>query len=432
MNSLKKSHWSECKHLIKKVNRPFYQLLSGVNPQDDIPIYIAEYRYGESIGAKTAVFLPDNKGNTLQLGSNHTPSEILNDLGYGMHSFPLGMIVKNYCEWFYNGSDESSSGITFPFAIQGEGTIFNKDIIFQEEEGVENSTLSVCSGSRSAFMLGNIGSRLNHENLREHFEIQETPPKNHYEHFNIFKIISESSDWNTKLIYFSKKWIDEIKNNPNWVHIKLYLSEQMRNKAGKDLFNFSYNNLFMTANKVNKFRPTPFLVDTAKVIFNIAANQGCAHAPATDESKLPLKTIQNIYKEIYELKYNPTIMVPATISQSNKIIYYSLQIPSTEIATFKIKLNNSTIKELEALKNILTAYVQEFAQPESPCYGSLLYHTSRKLNLDFFHNSPTVKGINNSEAVLSDERFVFSYDLPGEFARDAKFFRGCIKIQIND
>lgn len=124
-------------------------------------------------------------------------------------------------------------------------------------------------------------------------------------------------------------------------------------------------------------------------------------------------------------------MVPATISQANKTVYYSLQIPSAKVTTFKIKLNNSTIKELEALKNILGAYVLEFSHPDSPCYGSLLHHTSKKLSLDFFHNSPTVKGINNSDSIKSDKRFLFSYEKPSDFARDAKFFRGCIKISTD-
>lgn len=428
MNSIKKSHWDECRHLIKKANKAFYDLLSEMKPSNKMPIYIATYTYGETIGSKTKFFIPDNTGGTFQLGSKDTPSEIMKDLGYGMHSCPLGMIINNYCEWFSSDKEEKDTNATMPFAIQGVGTIFNKEVVFKEEEGVENSTLSVCSGSRSAFMLSNIGSRLNHEKLREHFDIQETPPKNHYEHFDIFKTITKNDGWHTTLIFFSKKWIDEIKKNRQWSHVRLFLSEQMRKKAGNDLFSFSYNDLFMSAQKVNKFRPTPFLVDTAKLIFNIAANQGCAHAPATDESKLPLKSIQKIFKELYELKYNPTVMVPSTLSQSNKTVYYSLQIPSTKVTTFKIKLNNSTIKELDALKDILMAYTKEFTHEESPCYGSLLYKTSKNLSLDFYHNAPTIKGIDTSDSIQEDERFLFSYDTPGEFARDAKFFRGCIKI----
>lgn len=430
MNSIKKSYWSECQTLIQNSSPEFHKLLSAVDPSDEMPIYIASYKYGETIGSKTKVFLPDSKSGTYLLGSSDTPNYIQRDLGYGMHSFPLGMIISNHCEWYYDDDDEI--GTTYPFVIQGRGAIFNKHIVFQEDECVENSTLSVSSGSRSAFMLANIGSRINHDRLRESYDIQESPPKHHSEHFNIFKTITDNSNWHTTLLFFSKKWIDEIKKNQEWVHIKLYLSEQMREKQGRDLFNLSHNNLFMSAKKVNKFRPTPFLVDTAKIIFNIALNQGCAHSPAIDNSKLPLSEIQQVYREIYELKYNPTVMIPSTLNQADKIVYYSLQIPSTKINTFKIKLNNSTIKELDALKDILLSYISEFTDPQSRCYGSPLYNACLNVNFDFYHNAPTIKGIKISDELQSDSRFMFSTTPNGEFARDGKFFRGCIKIDLNN
>ncbi len=426
MNSIKKSNWDECKEYIQSSNPEFYKLLSDVSPSSNMPIYIATYAFGENVGSKKDVFIPNNHGGTIKLGDKETPPEIMRDLGYGKNSLPLGMMITNFCEWYKYDKETDE---TFPFAIQGNGTIFNKQIVFQEEEGVMNSTVSICSGSRTAFMLPNIGSRINHERIREAFNIYSAPPKHPKEHHQIFKGILKDSNWHSKLIFFSDKWVNEINNNPKWVFIKLFMSEQIRKNSGKDIGSSLYNDLFMTANKINKFRPTPFLIDTAKVIFNIAMNRGCGFAPATDEKKFPLKEIQDAYQNTYEIKYTPTIMVPSTLSQGENAVYYSLQQPSSKINTFKIKLNNSTIRELEALKDIINAYKNEFMYDSEDCYGSDLYKSCHNLNLDFYHNQPNVNGINHSEIIIkNDKRFEFSNYIQSNFSTDSKFFRGCMKI----
>jgi len=426
MNSLKVASWNECKTLIKSSNPEFYNLLADISPSNNMPIYIAKYSYGEVIGDKTDVFLPDEKGGTFKLGNPDTPTDLMQHIGYGRNSIPLGMVISNFCEWYTKDPETKDA---YPVAIQGEGTIFNKQIVFQEAEGIENSTISVCSGSRTAFMLPSIGSRINHERIKQIFNLSIPVPKHHQDHHKIFKGIVKSSTWHSTLLFFSEKWINEIKNNEKWVFIKLFLSEQMRQASGKDIYNSFYNDLFMTAKKVNKFRPTPFLVDSAKAIFNIAMNRGCGTTPAIDESKIPLKEIQRAYKEVYELPYTPTIMVPSRLSQSNNTVYYSLQQPSTKINTFKIKLNNSTIRELDALKDILKAYQDEFTKEKGTCYGSELYKTCKDLTLGYYHNLPSIKGIIHSKKIIdSDERFSFSYSNHTNFPIDAKFFKGCIKI----
>ena len=426
MNNIKESNWDDCKIAIKDSSPELYKLLSQVSPSNSMPIYIATYAYGETIGDKTNMFIPNEKGGTTKLGSVNTPNNLMRNIGYGKNSLPLGMVISNFCEWYTRDAETKD---VYPVAIQGKGTIFNKQIVFQEAEGIENSTISMCSGSKSAFMLPNIGSRINHERIKDAFNLSIPVPKHHQEHHKIFKGISKDSTWHSTLLFFSEKWINEIKNNDKWVFVKLFLSEQMRQASGKDIYNSFYNDLFMTAKKVNKFRPTPFLVDSAKAIFNIALDRGCGTTPATDESKIPLKEIQKAYQEIYELPYTPTIMVPSLLSQSNNTLYYSLQQPSTKINTFKIKLNNSTIRELDALKDILRAYQDEFTKEKGTCYGSNLYKTCKELTLSYYHNLPSIKGIVHSNTIIeNDDRFSFSYSNPLNFPVDAKFFKGCIKI----
>jgi hypothetical protein len=125
MDSLKKIYWNDIKHQILSVNKKFYELIENTNSNLIMPLYLAEYSYGELLGSKKEVYLPINSSEYIVLGDNKTPNEIMRDLAYGMNSFPLGMILNNFCEWY---SIDEVEGEVFPFAIQGPGTIFNEDM----------------------------------------------------------------------------------------------------------------------------------------------------------------------------------------------------------------------------------------------------------------------------------------------------------------
>ena len=434
MSKIYKTDWDNVKDLIKKSNRYFYELIERTSPSSKLPLYLAEYAYGDIIGSKKDVYLPDDNGLLYKLGSKNTPFDIMGDLGYGKNSFPLGIILENYCEWFYQ--DEASKE-NFPFAIQGEGTIFNQQIIFEEDMTVENNTISVSSGAKSLFMLPYIGSQSNHERIKTALNVSLPAPKTTAEHYDLFReILGKSSNtWVSKIVYFSEEWIQQIKHNETWLRVKYFFSENLRKRCSSDLYNSFYNDLFLTTESINRYRPTPFLVDTAKYIFSIAMGQGLGFKPATDNKLLPVNYIQEAYSEHYQLPYTPTIMVPGTLDEKNDSIYYSLQHPSTKINTFKITMNNSTYRELVTLKNILLSYKNSFMSEKSNCFGSELYHACNQIDLAFYHNKPSdnTNGILHSKNMVNlDERFNYSATPDSLFSADAKFLRGCIKLSRNE
>jgi hypothetical protein len=432
MNTLVKKNWEEVKHTIKKSNKVFFELIENIAPNNKLSIYLAEYSYGEQIGKKNIVYIPDNKGGTHVLGDRDTPNDVLQDLDYGKNSFPLGIIIENHCEWYYQ--DEVSHD-NYPFAIQGEGTIFNQQIIFKEDITIENNIISVCAGAKSIFMLPYIGCQTNHDRLVNRFNLSIPAPKRHQDHSNLFRMLLSSDnivhDWTSKILFFSQEWIGEIRTNKNWLPVKHYFSENLRKKLASNIYNSFYNDLFSMTEKINYFRPTPYLIDTSKYIFSIAMGQGIGYQPAINNKLLPLEKIQNIYQNIYQVSYTPTIMVPGILNNENNSMYYSLQLPSTKINTFKKGLNNSTYRELIALKNILFSYKSDFASSKSKCYKNDLYWACINTKFEFYHN----KALNNKDGIShsvkiehDDFRFKHSYMGKSNFSANAKFFRGCIKI----
>ena len=112
-------------------------------------------------------------------------------------------------------------------------------------------------------------------------------------------------------------------------------------------------------------------------------------------------------------------------------VYYPLQCPFAKINTFKTNQSNSTLTELETLKNVLMAYQAEFTEKNGAAFGSPLYHVSKDTKFSFYHYQSTNNhGIKNPvELQDSDKRFSFSYcNDTAAFASDAKLFRGCVRL----
>jgi hypothetical protein len=430
MSWIIKTNWSEVKENVKHCNKRFFELIENINPDNSMPLYLAKYDYGKTIGAKNNFFIPNENSGESCLGLGHLPNYIEKDLGYGKDSSPLGLIIDNYCEWSYE-----ESGKSFPFAVQGEGIIFNQQILFQEEQSVENNTISLHSGAKSIFMLPNIGCQIHHKKIKLALGIETEVPKEHSDHYNLFREIiyktGHYKEWKSSILFFSDIWVYEIINNPRWLPVKFYFSENLRKRYSSDLYNSFYNDLFMTTVSVNKHRPTPYLMDTAKYIFNIIMGKGIGYIPAQNSKLFPIDLIQEIYHDIYQLSYIPTIMVPSTFSQNTNYVYYSLQQPSKKINTFKIRMNNSTYQELVMLKKILRSYLNEFTSADSKCFGSDLYKFCQNINLSFYHNKPTDPNdqiLHTKDISVADAHFLNAKFDKADVSNDAKFFRGCLSI----
>lgn len=431
MNSIARVSWNEIKDKVKTVNPSIYEVIEQIKPDEGMPFFLARYDFGQHFGIKNHAYLPSSSGKMERIDSNRTDNEIFRHLGYGRNSLPLGIILDKFCEWHYFGEGDR----IFPDCVQGPGAIFNMQIVFDEDKTVDNNVLSVSSGALSSFMLPTIGCARKHARIQKYFNVTVPAPKSPYEHHRIFTDIlqdkSTQTNWHSQILYFSEQFIDEVKNNDRWLKLKLYFSEALRKKLTQNTYDASCNDLFLSAKKINRFRPTPFIMDTAKYIFNICMGSGIGVKPAVDDQHLPVQELQKIYSECYGLEYTPTLMAPASLGDQSGSIYYPLQCPFSKINTFKTNQSNSTLTELDTLKNILLAYQDEFTEENGDAYGSPLYRVSKATQFSFYHyKSSGVGAIKNPlELLEEDDRFAFSHCVEkAEFAGDAKLFRGCVRI----
>jgi len=428
-----KTTWKEVSNEIKVVNKDFYHLMEPFSELKH-PVYIAKYNYGEYFGRKSSVYLPGKKGLYL-LGGKETPNEIMRDLGYGKDSLPLAIILDKFCEWT---KVDPITKKTYPAAIQGPGTICNKGIIYKTDLTTENSCLSAASGSQSAFILPDIGNNKYHKNIQSEFNIDYPAPKSYHEHSGLFKEMlfnsSSTSDWTSKILYFSEDWINEIANNNECYKIReyflmdLWVGGMRSNPFSND------DNPFIFSNIANDLKPTPFYVDSSKFIFNIMLGAASGFIPSTNNKYLPLKEIQDIYTNCYRINQTPTVMVPSYLSKNNPV-YYSIHHPSTPINSFKGSKSNSKYQELASLGEIINTYHSDFKLGDK---SSPLVNGCLSSSFNYYHHKAETLSTKEKEVIIhsskllqdQDDRFNFSYDKPLHFHHEAKFFRGCIKIKL--
>ena len=118
MEELKKLYWENIKHDIRKVDNEFAKLVDERSPDEEYPLYISSYKYGETIGDNLGTILKSKKGEIYRLGDQSTPNDILENLGYGISNSPLMMILDKKFEWYIFDQTNQSS---FPIYIEGPG-----------------------------------------------------------------------------------------------------------------------------------------------------------------------------------------------------------------------------------------------------------------------------------------------------------------------
>ena len=438
---MEKVFWDDLKKNIKKIDSQLEEIISSLSPGNDYPLYISSYNYGEMIGDHFGLLLKDSDNNPYRLGSDNTPKEIMKDLGYGKINAPLMMILDKQFEWEVF---DQRINLRFPIYIEKPGYFIGIKSLLEhtpETKTYLSSSIMLCSaGSRNTFMLPNIGNQRNHDYLQRKLNIDPSPPKNYSEHWRIFQQLSakdNSCSWKAKALIFSRKWVDSLKNDPEWIHLKQYLTEKMVLGAGIDKNKFFYDLAFSRAEKLSNNSCSTYTNEVCKHLFGIALGNNIGFKPAEDSIALPLTEIQNIYRDIYKIKQTPVIMEPATAQTSNKPVYYSLQTNTLTSAEKKNKNESRALSNLIKIEGIMKKYINAFnnESPDAHFIGTTIHAIAKSINISYHHyqsadSDNVIKGI--QDIIQNDCRFNCPDNTEEtNFPYDAKFSRGCFRIKTD-
>ena len=432
-----KQTWLQVREDVAKVNPELASVIDSTDPGRDMLVYRVAYPYGSEILKEGKFYLPDKKGGLISI--SETSSEIANDLNYNLNSNPMSLSLKNTMEIFTINKD----GLTLPYSIVNPGSFFGTWRILSESLSGTPCfhpafKWDLTAGGRSVFLLPKVTEFIKHNRLMREMGLSLPPPKNFNEHWNVFKAIvnqkNNNPTWQTELLLFSKKWIDEI----NTAKYKPLLDFMLRQGwRGSEFWRnqFLWDLIYYHIQENTFHMPNPYITNTVKHLLMIAVGALPGFSLSLNNKLAPVETIQDAYLNYYELKdYFPTIMEPAYIAEKdNRPVYYSLQYPALLQYSPKSNKHSSAIHDLELIKNLLDEYLIKLSKPELNLFGTPYFDLGGSVRFNFYHSKEQKNaGIISTKELSTQDRNFDALNRPVssnyKFPSDCSFICGCVKI----
>ncbi|MFO0319992.1 MAG: hypothetical protein ACK5Z5_06280, partial [Neisseriaceae bacterium] len=350
---------------------------------------------------------------------------------------PLGIVISKNSEFYL-----PTGRRIMPHKIATPGYLFGLSRILDNVSRGDNKTPSGLSsfiwdlnaGARSIFMLPKISDNLGHNKLIKKYSLVASKPASLDDQWAVFKELAErtNSNWRAEVLFFGNKWLEKL-SEPEYARLVVYLSGKYR--MAQDMWHNvqGWQATFSKIEYENRLSSySPYTLDTARHLFNVATNGAPGFRPAIDDSSAPIAMIQRVYTSDYGLKNNhaPIVMEPSQFSSKvfSQPVYYSLNyatLPQFNPETFKGITNINLIKEVQSVVEVYQkAILNDSSNPNLP--PSLL-RVAQNVEFSFFHNDPsTYASIKNSETIPDeDKRFVSDR---GDFSNFGAFLKGCVRI----
>jgi hypothetical protein len=427
--------WNEIRNSVMEVNQELAQVIDDLNPDSEYKIFEASYRYGDLILNEGRFFLPLKNGSTVPLEHRDVPTHLKKNLQYS--SAPIGLISKNTVEVFIECGLDVIPLVTFE-----SGRILG---LLETLDPVGAYCLryiwSSCAGARSVCMLPKISDKVSHSRLQKDFNLTLDAPTNYFEHFNVFRELSRSSDflndsWRMKILFFSENWLSLEPFNEYLRRYMIKNSSYARNKATFDvLWHFFSKELTFIGKK-----PNPYILDTLKHVVKILIGVSPGYAPVLDDvTRGPFYEIQKIYLESYRLSSVPTIMVPYHFdieSSESQPVFHSMNNPSMFETIPKMRETESLITDLVQTSSLFKNFYELGKSGKLRIEKTILEKVFNQTELLFYHANPNNSyfGIRQSQDIpKADKRFsalqCLKKDHSLKFSDNGEFVKSCILIR---
>jgi len=288
-------------------------------------------------------------------------------------------------------------------------------------------------------MLPKISDKASHNKLIREFNISCDAPTSILDHWEVFSSIVKHPDfgskWRVELLFFSKKWFNDLSDNV-WVKFRNYLlnrvwlhSEFKRNRIVWDF-------IFSMVKENKNIKSDPYLTNIVEHLLYVAAGEFPGFSPAIDDRSGPIARLQEIYLNVYGLKdYAPIIMEPNffSINNESRPVYYSLQHPTAMEFSQKSNKRASAIDYLYLTNLTLSKYISELLYGGYNLEDAILYKIIKKTNFSCFHSNidKPITGIHDSQEIPREDMF-FLDRLPScrgkRFPISNTFLKGCVRL----
>jgi hypothetical protein len=250
-------------------------------------------------------------------------------------------------------------------------------------------------------------------------------------HWQLFRSIAAANNdpWYNEMLFFSKSWFSHV-NDPNWGPFYLYIMGEAIKKLSFVRDNLRWQFIFSRIHEDKFARYPEYVISTVKHLFAIGSSALPGFAPVTNEKAIPLKSLQQIFHDIYQLEYLPVIMGPISPNLKCQDLYYSLQYP-TLIDSAPRLARSSNIEILKQIAHVANRCFEHFKDPNYAQVLPMLHNFACKGAFEYYHHLAGGDGLIQSSPALftHDSQFALATDYHDlDFPINAGFLKGCIKI----
>jgi hypothetical protein len=426
------SRWKDVRESVHKLNPKLSHIIDELNPSDKFTFYRIKYNFGDEILQNAGLYLPTKSG-LISIKDSRVDTHIQDNLGYNFGSNPVGMLLEHSVELFIASADR-----IIPYAIIQPGHVFGTWRILDTKVSYCPPTFiwGMTAGARSLFMLAKISENASHLHLSKKLHIKIEKPKSLVDHGKVFREIANSNDfkepWQVEFLFFSKKWFEQL-HDKGWEKFKLYLLDAAWQSSSYWRNEYVWNYVFSLIQQNRNIKPPTYIANIVKHLLAIGVGAMPGFRPAFDDTLGPIKRLQEIYINEYNLKdYAPIIMAPSNFSlKDTSPIYYSLQYPTTIEFALKSSERTSAMTDLYLVSSLLKKYLKEIQTGKLNIAETPLESFAQKAKFDFFHNNVTDYTDFKESALIPKEDNAFglaSTDENKNFPKNSSFLNGCIRI----
>jgi hypothetical protein len=423
--------WTEVREEFYRKNPELGKIIDDLSPSKEYTLFKAKYPYGSEILKAGELNLPINRG-LVSIRSNQLNSKIHEKLAYNLNSNPVSMILKNSAEIFMVLENN-----TIPlYGLVKPGKVFGTWRVLNPHTSHNPAFIwDMTAGARSVFMMPKISEQMRHNRLRREFDMAVETPKSLLDHWEIFRALANSERfgeaWETEILFFSKIWFDKL-DDEKWLKFKCYLLESAWSGSEFLRNQFIWNVAFSLIQKYRNIKPNPYIADTVKHLLGMGIGSLPGFSPSIDDSAAPVKRLQEIYVNIYQLAYAPVIMEPHNLSLNvSRPIYYSLAYPTTMEFSPKSRLDSSKISDVYEIKSLLAKYIAELSENDLNLAHTPISDLAKMVQYDFFHtDNEQYPSIKSSKLIPKEDSYFqkIPYGSDKEFPENSSFIKGCIRI----
>ncbi len=427
MASIKSVSWKDIRAEVRTKNLEIAAIIDEIDPDDSFKLYVGTYSYGEYI-VKDGVFVfpPIIESTSL--------NELKSELGYNYAANPVSLILQNTLEIFYIINQCS---IPFLYGLVAPGSIMSTWKVISDPEAHTPAFLwDVVSGARSLFMLSKISDTAGNKRLKKHFNLLTTnKPKTFLSQWEIFREIlaheSINKKWETKILFFGKKWFEKI-NNARFKELHLYLLKKAWRGSNYFRNQFIWDLIYSIIQERKNIKAEAYIINTVKHLITVAIGMSPGFVPAIDDYAGPITLLQDIYRDIYQLKtYEPIFMHLHNFKLTDdRSIYYSLEYPTTPNFSVRSTEETSKIQDLINIKSIMAKFLDEIKKGDLNIYHTSIFELVNNVSFDYFHSIKGFHQINNIDKLVELDLHLkkFIEHDSNKFPWHSSFLKGCIKI----